>query len=191
MEEFAQVSFYEDDKKSSKEEAIRRANSFPLKSLFAKYNIYTDDYNKIIKCPFKTHKGGMESSASFYFYPETNTFHCFGCGKTGGPVAFYSFIEEVSFKEAFKKIINAVGNHETLQSSSIDFKEKYSILKEFSDVVRKFRSFNLSEDDFIFIENICYSFDQICIKYNLSNEKLRNVIKKLQQKIEDYEWQKL
>jgi DNA primase len=42
------------------------------------YNLKPDRNNQI-KCPFHE-----DDKPSCKIYPDTNTFHCFGCGTTGG-----------------------------------------------------------------------------------------------------------
>ena len=51
-------------------------------------------------CPF--HK---EKTPSFYIFPETNTYHCFGCQKHGDVINFTQNIFNIEFKDAIKKLI--------------------------------------------------------------------------------------
>lgn len=46
-------------------------------------------------CPFHS-----EKHPSFYIYPETNTFYCFGCQKGGDVIKFVELAFGYSFKEA-------------------------------------------------------------------------------------------
>jgi DNA primase len=41
------------------------------------------DRNNMLKCPFHE-----EETASMRIYPETNSFHCFGCGRSGDAIEF-------------------------------------------------------------------------------------------------------
>ncbi|MFL0091309.1 CHC2 zinc finger domain-containing protein [Tenacibaculum maritimum] len=52
------------------------------------YNIAINK-NKHCKCPF--HK---DDTPSLRIYPDTNTYHCFGCGKTGDVIQFIQDIEK-------------------------------------------------------------------------------------------------
>jgi hypothetical protein len=52
-------------------------------------------------CPL--HK---ERSPSFCIYPETNTFHCFGCSQNGDSIALMQKLHGYSFKDA---VINLIG----------------------------------------------------------------------------------
>ena len=74
-----------------------KANSSNLLNIFNYYNIDIDSYNNKIICPF--HKNGQEQSASFYYYPSTNSFHCFGCKVSGQAVDFVSLYEDISVKK--------------------------------------------------------------------------------------------
>jgi DNA primase len=46
------------------------------------YNLKADR-NQMLKCPFH-----QEDTASLRIYPDTNSFHCFGCGKNGDAIEF-------------------------------------------------------------------------------------------------------
>ena len=48
-------------------------------------------------CPFHD-----EKTPSFYVNPQTNLYHCFGCGASGNPVTFLREYERLTFMEAVK-----------------------------------------------------------------------------------------
>jgi hypothetical protein len=50
--------------------------------------------NYLALCPFH-----QEKHPSFYIYPETNSFYCFGCGKGGDVIKFVQLAFGYSFKE--------------------------------------------------------------------------------------------
>lgn len=50
-------------------------------------------------CPFHE-----EKHASFYIYPETNTFHCFGCQENGDIIKLTMHLYGISFREAVKML---------------------------------------------------------------------------------------
>ena len=60
------------------------------------YN-HTPDRNNMLKCPFHE-----EGTASMRIYPDTNTFHCFGCGKSGDVIEFCSLKEGNKHKGILK-----------------------------------------------------------------------------------------
>lgn len=77
---------------------IAQAKKFPIT------NLYTGVQKKMGKivmgcCPF--HK---EDTPSLAMYLETNTFHCFGCKKSGDVIAFYMQLKGVDFKTAVEEL---------------------------------------------------------------------------------------
>lgn len=75
----------------------------PIKKLLAHYGLIPDSSTSSgrsnhIKCPFHA-----DDTPSCKIYPETNTFHCFGCGKTGDVIDFIMFIEQCTKHEAILK----------------------------------------------------------------------------------------
>src|SRR5437016_1222250 len=69
-------------------ELIAKANSVRLIRIFGFYGIRIDEQNKKIICPFKSHSNGKESTPSFVYYPQTNTYCCYGCKQGSTPVDF-------------------------------------------------------------------------------------------------------
>lgn len=63
--------------------------------------------NKHCKCPF--HK---DDKPSLRIYPETNTYHCFGCDKTGDVIQFIQEIENCIKHKALKKAKELIGTAE-------------------------------------------------------------------------------
>ncbi|MFK7780496.1 MAG: CHC2 zinc finger domain-containing protein [Candidatus Gracilibacteria bacterium] len=54
-------------------------------------------------CIFPDHK---DKTASFHIYEKTNTFKCFGCGKSGGAVNFIEGYYGIENNKACKKILS-------------------------------------------------------------------------------------
>lgn len=67
------------------------------------YNIKTDRHHKTC-CPFHE-----EKTPSFTVYPKTNTFHCFGCDKSGDTIEFIQLKEKCTKHEAILKAQNFIG----------------------------------------------------------------------------------
>lgn len=61
---------------------------------------------KNIKCPLH-----IEKTASFKIYKNTNSWYCFWCKKWGNAVDFISEMEDISKREAFKKLIILYSNY--------------------------------------------------------------------------------
>ncbi|HEU5434727.1 MAG TPA: CHC2 zinc finger domain-containing protein, partial [Thermomicrobiales bacterium] len=55
-------------------------------------------------CPFH-----QEKTPSFVVFPESGTFHCFGCGKGGDVFSFYMGVEHVEFREALTELARRAG----------------------------------------------------------------------------------
>ncbi|GAA4455944.1 hypothetical protein GCM10023189_24400 [Nibrella saemangeumensis] len=60
---------------------------------------YQLQFNRKILCPFHD-----ENTASLVLYPQTNTFHCFGCGKHGDVVSFYADISKQEYRTAMHEL---------------------------------------------------------------------------------------
>ncbi len=57
-------------------------------------------------CPFHG-----ERTPSFYVYPESNSYYCFGCGKGGSVLGFVRDIENLDFEEAVRMLCERSGMH--------------------------------------------------------------------------------
>lgn len=55
-------------------------------------------------CPFHN-----EKSPSFIVFPNTQSYHCFGCGKSGDIFNFYMEMEKVEFRDALKELGQRAG----------------------------------------------------------------------------------
>lgn len=75
----------------------------PITKVLAHYNIKLDKNNHI-KCPFH-----QDDKPSCKIYPETGTFHCFGCGATGDQIEFIEKYEKSSKHAALKKAAELSG----------------------------------------------------------------------------------
>jgi len=61
-----------------------------ISTVLQHYNL-TPDRNKQIRCPFHA-----DDTPSCRIYPETNSFHCFGCGASGDQIEFIEKYEKCS-----------------------------------------------------------------------------------------------
>ncbi|MCO5222757.1 MAG: DNA primase [Thermomicrobiales bacterium] len=55
-------------------------------------------------CPFH-----QEKTPSFVVFPESQHFHCFGCGKSGDLFTFYELSQKVDFREALSELAERAG----------------------------------------------------------------------------------
>lgn len=174
------------------EELIRKANTVPLTRIFSIYNIrIVQTYSNII-CPFKSHKNGRENSPSFKYYPDTNSFHCFGC-KVGGPWAhgceFIAIMENISRAKAAIKITKLFSsniNEDNQNFEIANFPEKLEIMMDFSNTVREFRNNNVDEKSIAYIEYLCSEYDAMNLKHELNNEALRRLVEEFKLEITSY-----
>jgi DNA primase len=67
---------------------------------FYQFRLYRKGRLYAMRCPFHA-----DNVPSFIIYPATNTFYCFGCGKTGDIIDFVKEYFEISISEAINKIL--------------------------------------------------------------------------------------
>lgn len=82
--------------------------SIPISEILSMYMKVPDNLRRNIRCPFIDHR---DNSASFRIYKNTNSFYCYWCHRWWNIVNFISFIENISTKEAFKKIAQLYSNY--------------------------------------------------------------------------------
>lgn len=79
---------------------IERAREYPILELSSgvmDLRIKGRAYSAL--CPFHN-----EKTPSFFIYPESNTYHCFGCGVHGDAISLAQHIYNIPFKEAVLKL---------------------------------------------------------------------------------------
>lgn len=167
---------------------IKTANAAPITEIFKLYGVKASEQNRKVVCPFPHHKGGKESTPSFLYYPNTNTFHCFGCNSGSSVVDFVALMNNINKSEAALKIIESCGSditeHELSDSS---FHERSAILFEFSDFIRSYiENYSSNLEFFSFIEKHLMAFDKSNEKYVLDDEALKFIIEKIKKRIENY-----
>ncbi len=162
---------------------VKKANTASLMDVFKFYSINLDQYNKKMVCPFPKHK---EDSPSFVFYPDTNSFWCFGCSTGRTPVIFVSNIENISKIDAANKILKILDIDVSDEINTINndieekYKEKISLILNFSKKVRESLTLNPSKENIYFLEQITKAFDKIYQKYpKIDNQGLKSIIDKL------------
>jgi DNA primase len=55
-------------------------------------------------CPFH-----QEKTPSFIVFPDSQNFHCFGCGKGGDLFTFFMLVENIEFRDALKDLASRAG----------------------------------------------------------------------------------
>ncbi|MDA3891179.1 MAG: CHC2 zinc finger domain-containing protein [Salinivirgaceae bacterium] len=98
--------------------------NLPITTVLAHYGIKIDK-NSHIKCPF--HK---DEKPSCKIYLDTNTYNCFGCGKTGDQIQFIQDKENCSKHQALKKATELIGTKETNNTDAMGIAAKRGSVKE-------------------------------------------------------------
>jgi len=160
------------------QELIGKANSVPIMKLFKHYGMRLDAYNKKCSCPFKSHKGGRERSPSFYFYPDTNSFNCYGCSTGGRCCDLVMHLERCTKVQAAYKILQLFGSD--VDEDNIydpeDMAERLQIMMDFSNAVREFYQSYPTEEAGVYVEAVCKKFDTLNRKKKLDNKALQRVV---------------
>ena len=86
----------------------------PIMSVLAHYGIKTDT-NSHIKCPFHE-----DDKPSCKIYTDTNTYNCFGCGKTGDVIQFIQDKENCDKHTALKKATELANGSTTENNQKTD-----------------------------------------------------------------------
>lgn len=79
---------------------IERAREYPILELASgsiDLRVRGRTYSTL--CPFHN-----ERTPSFFIYPESNTYHCFGCGVHGDVISLAQHLYNISFKEAVLRL---------------------------------------------------------------------------------------
>ena len=179
------------DGKNNYQDLIDQANTVPILKIFKAYSINIDIHNRKIVCPFKHHKNGRESTPSFWFYPETNSFCCYGCntgGKSSHGCEFVAAMENISRHKAANKILHSFSSLVDKDNihKAVNFSEQLEIMMLFSNMVREFRQSFFDEQTFNFIDKICFIYDKHNLKRDLDNEALREVYLQTKNMIDIY-----
>lgn len=180
--------------KNIDEQRVLQANTISLITIFKYYNVFVDRYKSMTTCPFKSHKGGRESTASFKYFTDTNSFFCYGCkvgGKNFHACEFVSTFESISKVSAANKILNLFSkdinsDYDKNHYDNESYLEKINIIMDFSFFIKNARNLYQDEEYFEYLEYICKTYDTLNQKYSLNNEGLLKVIDKLKMKVNHY-----
>ena len=93
-------------------------------------------------CPFHS-----EKSPSFYVYPDTQSFYCFGCGAGGDAITFTKKINSIDYPEAVKLLADRCGLELPMDSDQSDERSmlKKRVLEINRESARFFHSCLMSE----------------------------------------------
>jgi hypothetical protein len=167
---------------------IFHANTVSIVSILNHYGLHVLDYKSKLICPFKSHKNGHENTASFWYYPDNNSFHCFGCNRGSKPVDFVMEMDQCNAEAAVSKILKVFAN-EVDEESLIDItnpSEKLEIMMKFSNKVFEFRQSHNDKHALEFIEYISWVYDQSNNNHIHNNESLNSLVIRCIEYIEIY-----
>lgn len=173
---------------TGRDSQIDLARSVSLLEIFRAYDVEITEYNRKCICPLH-----QENTASFYYYKDTNSFYCFGCQKSGGPIEFVSGIEGISKEIATKKLLSDFEpNPDFSKKVPSDVFEKQKLFLTFSGIIREFILEHKNEEGaFEYADNICKEFDKINNKHKdkINIIGIKYIIDELKEKL--YRWQQL
>lgn len=93
----------------------QKANLIPMKGILNHFGIdYQESNNYLLSCPFPAHEH-VSNTPSLKIYPETNSFHCFGCKRSGGPINFVIHMKRCGRQAALQYI----SKHFNIQAASL------------------------------------------------------------------------
>jgi hypothetical protein len=136
--------------------SIKQANTVKFAHVCKHYGIDIDEYNTKIRCPFKFHN---DSSPSFQYFHGTNSFHCFGCKNSGGPVNFVACLEGISKTDAAEKLLDNFESDEDNEALGFRSKEKEDLFLKFSALIRNFLKEHNTHEAILFADVITMAFD--------------------------------
>ena len=156
-------------------------------------NQYSEWSNSII-CPFPSHKGGNERSASFGYNFVKDTFHCFGCNMSGGAVEFISLKEGLSRNSVAEQILYELGGYD-LEDDDILEDENPKIEKSLYDfsnyILLLYQKHKRDKNIIDQINKIIWWFDHYLIakapKNKIIINELEERILKAKELLEDFE----
>lgn len=175
------------------QDVIDLADTIPLLKIFDRYKVTCNERQFFIKCPFKSHKGGREHTASFQYFHKTNSFYCHGC-HIGGPFAhathFVAAMEGVQLIRSANKIIevfaNELGNVGDDGLISEDYGERLELMLDFSKTVREFYETYPDDEARVYVDGVCELFDKLNLKLKPDNSALRKIIEQSKEYISQY-----
>ncbi len=166
----AQVENFQDvDDLDIRYKIIEAANrKIKLADVIKQYNIrFTETYSSTgwdykSTCPFPSHKGGNERSASFYINPSAGWFTCFGCDLKGNGAEFIAFIRGKDVLDVAREILTQYGSLETAIEDAHDAIDENidETFYEFAQYIRAFIVKNKDNEKAIqYAENVLWGFD--------------------------------
>lgn len=87
------------------------------------------NFDHKLKCPFPSHQGGQERTASLCLSSSENNFYCYGCNAHGNPINFLIFFKDMVYHAAIEELASMAGLTES-DCKNFDFAPKEKINPE-------------------------------------------------------------
>lgn len=139
--------------------------AWPLDQIFQRYQLQFEEqfassgWTHKAKCPFPDH---ADSTASFYFNPEINMFHCFGCQRSGKAVEFLHVMQGTP-KLAIAQTLLAKKNVTSIKPNGPTKAQVHvqirNILFDFSDKIVQWKESHPTQEAFNYADLITWSLE--------------------------------
>jgi len=124
---------------------FREANQkLNIQSVVEKFTGVSFDGNNQCCCPFHN-----DSTPSFTIYPDTNSFHCFGCGVSGDCVGFVAKFNGIPMVDALKLLDEGAASYSTIKTTSCTKKKNIKTASEIKSYIEKCKTAIGKTDYFI------------------------------------------
>lgn len=118
-------------------DALHRAN--PIETVIGSYvQLKKRGKNYLCSCPFHS-----EKTPSCTVFPDTQTFHCFGCGAGGDVITFVMQIENLNFIEAARLLAQRSGIEMPAYSGNSQNSQRRTRIYEMNRIAANFFYLNL------------------------------------------------
>jgi hypothetical protein len=168
----------------------------PLEQMFnSRYRIdFEEKYSPsgwcfVRGCPFPDHR---DSTPSFHYNKEEDRFFCFGCNRGGRSVQFISYMENITFSDAARILLDSIDistdfyiEAEENNNSRID-----DLILDFSNCVHDFIKNNNTQEGLSFMEMTTQMLDIYLQKHmpsgTIDETNLTERLRKLKIRLQEY-----
>lgn len=159
------------------------ARQVDLLTVMRAYGLEINQYARKISCPLPCHPD--DSSPSFWFYPATNSFNCFGCKHGGSAIEFISLMDSVSKWDAVQRLLTQFdSDHGIAPSTTTDYHGRNKAVLDFSAMIRDFLHRNADDETAMaHAEKVCLMFDTITTRHTIDIDGMKSLLEKLRGKL--------
>lgn len=147
------------------------------------YRVSAGNFDHKLKCPFPSHQGGQERTASLCISNSENNFYCYGCNAHGNTIDFLIHFKDMVYYAAVKELAQLAGLTKS-DCENFDFTPKEKINPEHTIMPYVFKAgVEIRE----FLAKITYPKDYYR-QANWANEQFKEMDKLLN--MPDDKWEK-